>query len=104
MQSFLTSWAVSVTIAIMFSAIVGMLLPDSGIKKYVSVVMGIVVTIVILAPVVTLFSGEDVQCELNNALNEADSGKVFKYDGAQYKEYIYELYEVYMGDDENKNE
>ncbi len=104
MESFLTSWAVSVTIAILFSAVVNMLLPESGIKKYVSVVMGIVVTIIILAPVVTLFSGKDVQSELNDAFKEADSAKVFEYDGARYKDYIYELYEVYMGDDENKNE
>lgn len=104
MEGFFTSWAVSVTIAILFSAVVGMLLPESGIKKYVSVVMGIVVTIIILAPVVTLFSGKDVQSELDDAFKEADSAKVFEYDGARYKDYIYDLYEVYMGDDENKNE
>ncbi len=104
MESFLTTWAVSVTIAILFSAVVNMLLPESGIKKYVSVVMGIVVTIIILSPVVSLLSGKDVQRELNEAFKEADSAKIFEYDGARYKDYIYELYEVYMGDDENKNE
>lgn len=104
MESFLTTWAVSVTIAILFSAVVNMLLPESGIKKYVSVVMGIVVTIIILSPVVSLLSGKDVQRELNEAFKEADSAKIFEFDGARYKDYIYELYEVYMGDDENKNE
>ncbi len=104
MESFLTTWAVSVTIAILFSAVVNMLLPESGIKKYVSVVMGIVVTIIILSPVVSLLSGKDVQRELNEAFKEADSAEIFEYDGARYKDYIYELYEVYMGDDENKNE
>ncbi len=104
MESFLTTWAVSVTIAILFSAVVNMLLPESGIKKYVSVVMGIVVTIIILSPVVSLLSGKDVQRELNEAFKEADGAEIFEYDGARYKDYIYELYEVYMGDDENKNE
>ena len=104
MGSFFTQWAVSVAIAILFSAVVSMLLPESGIKKYVSVVMGIVVTIIILAPVVSLISGKDVQTELNDAFKEADSEKVFEYDGQQYKDYIYVLYQVYMVNDENKNE
>lgn len=104
MESFLTSWAVSVTIAVLFSAVVGMLLPESGIKKYVSVVMGVVVTIIILAPIVTLFCGKDLQSEMRDAFKEANSAKVFEYDGARYKDYIYELYEVYMGNDENKND
>lgn len=104
MESFLSSWAVSVAIAILFSSVVSMLLPESGIKKYVSVVMGIVVTIIILAPVVSLFSGKDVSSELKDAFKETNSEKVFEYEGAQYKDYIYNLYEVYMGDDENKND
>lgn len=104
MENILTTWAVSLTIAILFSTIVGMLLPESGIKKYVSVVMGVVVTIIILAPIVTLFSGKDVGEELQDAFKEAGNEKAFEYDGAQYKDYIYDLYEVYMGDDQNKNE
>ena len=104
MESFLTTWAVSVTIAILFCAVVNMLLPETGIKKYVSVVMGIICTIIILAPVVTLLSGKDVQEELNDAFKEADSAKIFEYDGARYKDYIYDLYEVYMDDDQNNNE
>ncbi len=104
MESFLTNWAVSVAVAILFSSVVSMLLPESGIKKYVSVVMGIVVTIIILAPVVSLFSGKDVQTEMKNAFQEADSEKVFEVNGEQYKDYIYDLYQVYMVNDENKNE
>ncbi len=104
MQSFLSTWAVSVTIAILLSAIVSMLLPDSGIKKYVAVVMGVVVTIIILSPIITLLGGNDVQSELEDAFRTADSERVFEYDGKRYKDYIYELYEVYMGDDENKYE
>ena len=104
MESFFTNWAVSVAVAILFSSVVSMLLPESGIKKYVSVVMGIVVTIIILAPVVSLFSGKDVQAEMKNAFQEADSEKVFEVNGEQYKDYIYDLYQVYMVNDENKNE
>lgn len=104
MESLLSNWAVSVTVAILFSSVVSMLLPESGIKKYVSVVTGIVVTIIILAPIVTLFSGKNVQSELTNAFKEADSATVFEVNGERYKDYIYDLYQVYMVNDENKNE
>lgn len=104
MQSFITTWAVSVTAAIMLSAIISALLPESGIKKYVSVVLGVVVTMIILAPVVKLFSGLEVQAELEDAFGTIKSGEVFEYDGAKYKDYIYEIYEVYIGDDPNKYE
>jgi stage III sporulation protein AF len=104
MDSFLSSWAVSIAVAILFSSVVSMLLPESGIKKYVSVVMGVVVTIIILAPIVSLFSGKDVASELKGAFKEADSATIFEPDGEQYKDYIYDLYQVYMENDENKNE
>ncbi len=104
MESFLYSWAVSVTVAILFSSVVSMLLPESGIKKYVSVVMGIVVTVIILAPAVSLFNGNDVQNELKNAFGEAGNEEIFHFEGAQYKDYIYELYKVYVDDEGNKNE
>lgn len=104
MEQFILSWAVSVTVAILLGTIVAMLLPESGIKKYVAVVIGVVATIIILAPVVELFSGSDAQTEMEDALESIKSKEVFDYDGAQYKEYIYRLYEVYIGDDPNKYE
>ncbi len=104
MESFLTSWAVSVAVAILFSSVISMLLPESGIKKYVAVIMGVVVTVIILAPVVSLFSGNSVQTEIKNALKQADSEQIFQVDGERYKDYIYDLYQVYMVNDENKNE
>lgn len=104
MQSFISTWAVSVTAAILLSAIICSLLPESGIKKYVAVVLGIVATIIILAPVAELLGGADVRGELRGALGSMSRGEVFEYDGASYKDHIYRIYEVYIGDDPNKYE
>lgn len=99
MQEFVTTWAVAVSMAIIFSAVVGMLLPESGIKKYVSVVIGIVVTMIILSPLIGLFSGSDVMDELGEALKKASGSEPVVPESGSYKDYIYDIYEVYMGDD-----
>ena len=99
MQEIVNTWAVAVTMAIIFSAVIGMLLPDSAIKKYVSVVIGIVVTIIILSPLISLLSGADVPAELENALQTAGNTKPATPESGSYKEYIYQIYEVYMGDE-----
>ncbi len=99
MQELVNTWAVAVTMAIIFSAVIGMLLPDSAIKKYVSVVIGIVVTIIILSPLISLLGGSDVEAELQNALQNAGSSEPAVPQSGSYKEYIYQIYEVYMGDE-----
>ena len=99
MQNIVSTWAVAVTMAIIFSAVIGMLLPDSAIKKYVSVVIGIVVTIIILSPLISLLSGADAETELQNALKSAGSSEPAVPESGSYKEYIYKIYEVYMGDE-----
>lgn len=104
MESFILSWAGSVTAAILIGTIISMLLPESGIKKYVAVVTGVVVTMIILAPVARLLSGTDISETLEDAFATMESGEVFDYNGAQYKDYIYRLYEVYIENDRNKIE
>jgi stage III sporulation protein AF len=99
MQELMNNWAVSVAIAVIFGAVISMLLPESGIKKYVSVVIGIVITIIILSPLVSLLSGADVSTELENALKSAGSSEPAVPQSGSYKDYIYKIYEVYMGDD-----
>ena len=99
MQAFVNSWAVAVSMAIIFGAIVSMLLPESGIKKYVSVVIGIVVTIFILSPVISLLSSVDVENELQDSLKKAVGGTMMVPQAGSYKDYIYQVYEVYMRDE-----
>ncbi|MFA5675189.1 MAG: stage III sporulation protein AF [Christensenellales bacterium] len=104
MESFILSWAASVAAAVLIGTIIGMLLPESGIKKYVSVVTGIVVSMIILAPAAKLLSGTDVSQTLDDAFSTIEKGEVFDYDSAHYKDYIYRLYEVYIVNGQNKNE
>ena len=99
MQAFVNSWAVAVSMAIIFGAIISMLLPESGIKKYVSVVIGIVVTIFILSPVISLLSSVDVENELQDSLKKAVGGGMMVPQAGSYKDYIYQVYEVYMRDE-----
>jgi stage III sporulation protein AF len=99
MQELVKNWAVTVAIAVIFGAVISMLLPESSIKKYVSVVIGIVITIIILSPLVTLFTGADVQAEMEGALKNAGSSEPVVPESGSYKDYIYKIYEVYMGDD-----
>ena len=94
MQNFFSSWAIAVTVAILFSAIISALLPETSIKKYVSVVLGIVVTLIILSPLFKLIGGADFRQEINDALGDIRETSEYEYDGALYKDYIFE---VYMG-------
>lgn len=98
MQELIKNWAVAVAFAVIFGAMVSMLLPESGIKKYVTVVIGIVITIIILSPLISVLSGADAQAELENALKSAGSGEPVLPQTSSYKDYIYKIYEVYMGD------
>jgi len=98
MQELIKNWAIAVAFSVIFGMVVSMLLPESGIKKYVSVVIGIVITIIILSPLISVLSGADVQAELMDALKSADSSKPVLPETSLYKDYIYKVYEVYMGD------
>lgn len=92
MQNFFSTWAVAVTVAILFSAVVNALLPDTSIKKYVSVVLGIVVTLIMLSPLFTLFNGTNFRDEIDQTLKSINDTSNYEYDGATYKDYIFEVY------------
>lgn len=96
MNNYLSSWAISVAVAIIFSAIVSAILPETSIKKYVSVVLGIVVMLIMLSPLFKLFSGVDFQQEVDSTFEGITQVGEYEYDSSLYKDYIFE---VYMGDD-----
>lgn len=96
MQGFFGSWAVSVTVAVIFSALVSSLLPETSIKKYITVVLGVVVTVFMLSPVFKLFGGADIEREMKNAVDTMKQTSEYRYDAAPYTDYIFK---VYMGDE-----
>lgn len=92
MQDQLTAWAVSVTVAIIFSAMMNALLPDTNIKKYIQVVLGIIVTVIMLSPLFSLFGGSNLQQEVKNTLERIDDVSEIEHDAARYKDYIEKVY------------
>ncbi len=96
MQNVFSSWAVSVTIAVLFSAVISSLLPDTGIKKYITIVLGIVITIFMLSPLFKIFSKTDFGSELDSAVKNMSAISEKKTDMTKYTDYIFK---VYMGDE-----
>ncbi len=99
MKEIISAWAVAVTAAILLSAVISSLLPETSIKKYISVVLGVVVTMIVLSPLFALFSGTDIAQEIDKTLNAVESAGEYEYDGSLYKDYIYKLYESYIEDE-----
>ncbi len=99
MKGIISSWAVAVTAAILLSAIISSLLPETSIKKYISIVLGVVVTIIVLSPLIALFSDKDITQEINQTLHAVESAQTYEYDSSLYKDYIYKLYEAYIEDE-----
>lgn len=94
MQSFISSWAIAITVAVIFSSIVNSLLPETSIKKYISIVLGVVMTIIILSPLFKLFEGGNYQKEIDNAMNSISTETSNKYDSSSYLDYIYKTYNI----------
>lgn len=92
MQSFLYGWAISIAAAIIFSAVISSLLPDTSIKKYVNAVLGIVVTMMILYPVISAVSKIDVRSEIENTLESMQDIERYEIDAADYKDYVQKVY------------
>ena len=96
MNAALSTWAVAVTAAVLLSAMVGALLPETSIKKYVLVGLGVIVTTIILSPLISLLAGTDVEREMRDVLKSVESAQRYEYDSSLYKDYIYKLYEAYI--------
>jgi hypothetical protein len=59
-------------------------------------VLGVVETMIILSPLISLFSGLDLEQEMEGALDAIESAGEYEYDSSLYKDYIYKLYESYI--------
>ncbi len=99
MSELLSSWAISVTVAILLSAMISTLLPESNIKKYIMVVLGIVVTIIILSPLFSLMNDVDIKSEVDSVINQVNDISNENKEESRYTDYILDVYEVYIGDE-----
>lgn len=69
-MEFLTSWITNIILFILLAVIVELLLPQTGLQKYVKMVLGLILIIIFLTPVFKLFS-----VDIDNLLNRA-TGKL----------------------------
>lgn len=69
-MEFLTSWITNIILFILLAVIVELLLPQTGLQKYVKMVLGLLLIIIFLTPVFKLFS-----VDIDNLLNRA-TGKL----------------------------
>lgn len=69
-MEFLTSWITNIILFILLAVIVELLLPQTGLQKYVKMVLGLLLIIIFLTPVFNLFS-----VDIDNLLNRA-TGKL----------------------------
>jgi len=69
-MEFLTSWITNIILFILLAVIVELLLPQTGLQKYVKMVLGLLLIIIFLTPIFKLFS-----VDIDNLLNRA-TGKL----------------------------
>ncbi len=60
----LKSWARDIVFIMVFAGILELMLPSGSIRKYVRVVMGLVIVVVVLNPIISLMKGSLPQWEL----------------------------------------
>lgn len=61
MIEWISNWAEAIIIAVIIGTIIEMILPEGNSKKYIKVVIGIYVLFTIVSPIITKFTGEDIE-------------------------------------------
>lgn len=61
MIEWISNWAEAIIIAVIIGTIIEMILPEGNSKKYIKVVIGIYVLFTIVSPIITKFTGENIE-------------------------------------------
>lgn len=75
MMEFLTEWIAQIIIFILLATIIDLLIPNLGMIKYIKLVIGLILILILLSPVFTLF-----KLDIEGALKQTYS-EVFEYEG-----------------------
>lgn len=76
-MEWLKSWIITISTTVIFITCVELILPNNKMKKYAKFVLGLILIVVILKPIISLFSKQDI----NNVINDADKYiNIKKYD------------------------
>lgn len=63
MVEFLSSWAGNITVSVIIATIIEMIVPEGKNRKYIKTVIGIYILFVILSPIITKISGQEIDLE-----------------------------------------
>ena len=63
MISFINNWVKGIIIAVIISTIIEMILPNGTIKKYVRTVIGAYIIFVIVSPIITKITGNEISLD-----------------------------------------
>ena len=76
MVDWISDWAGGIIVAVIIGTIIEMILPEGNSKKYIKVVIGIYVLFTIVSPVITKFTGKEMEVsdilELDTYIKEAE--------------------------------
>ena len=75
MVEWISEWAGAIIVAVIIGTIIEMILPEGNSKKYIKVVIGIYVLFTIVSPIITKFTGKEIEVsdalELDTYVEEA---------------------------------
>lgn len=98
MNDFLREMGLSVTIGIMLITIIDLILPDSNTKKYISLISGLLIVLLIFAPVVKLLKSENFNFDDIKTDYKTRDAFDIKDENKSYSRYFFDAY-----NDETKN-
>lgn len=104
MVEWISDWAEAIIIAVIIGTIIEMILPEGNSKKYIKVVIGIYVLFTIVSPIITKFTGEDIEVsdilDLEEYIEETkESSKIQNSVSDTNENSIMEIYKSRLKDD-----
>ena len=63
MVEFLSSWAGNITVSVIIATIIEMILPEGKSRKYIKTVIGVYILFIILSPIITKISGQEIDMQ-----------------------------------------
>lgn len=73
MVAFIGKWILKITSIVLFFEIIQILLPTGSYKKYVSLIVGMVITIIVIAPLIQLLGGQNVLGNIGLQINDINA-------------------------------
>ena len=75
-MDWISDWAGGIIVAVIIGTIIEMILPEGNSKKYIKVVIGVYVLFTIVSPIITKFTGKNIEVsdilELDKYIEEAE--------------------------------